>query len=808
MNKYICVHGHFYQPPRENPWLEQVEVQDSAYPYHDWNERITTECYAPNAASRILDGGNRIIDIVNNYAKMSFNFGPSLLCWMEKHNPDTYAMILEADKLSLKNFSGHGAAIAQVYNHMIMPLANSRDKRTQVIWGIKDFVYRFKRQPEGMWLAEAAVDLETLDILAEFGIKFTILSPYQAQRKRKIGEDKWLDALNGKIDPKKPYLCKLPSGRTIAVFFYDGPVSQEIAFGGLLNNGEKFALRLLGLFSERQKESQLVHIATDGETYGHHHSYGEMALSYAYYFIENNNLAKFTIYAQYLEKFPPEYEVEIVENSSWSCSHGVDRWKSDCGCSSGMNPEWNQKWRAPLRKAMDWLRDKLVTVYEEQMRAIYPKPWELRNEYIDVILNRSSDNIAAFFNKHFDSALNARKKVEILELLEMQRHTMLMYTSCGWFFDEISGIETVQIMQYAARAIQIAKKVAGIDVDLDFLKLLKKAPSNVFIYKNGAKIYEKFIRPSVLDLKRVAAHYAISSLFKQYAKQSRIYCYSAEAENCEYFEAGRQKIVIGKTLVKSNITQTEDLVSFAAVHMGDHNLLGGVRHYDNAELFEEMERQIKTAFQKGDVSEIIRLIDYHFGNSNYSLWHLFKDEQRKVLQQILKTPLEGIKNTFRQINEQHYQTMQAVKEMGIPLPKVFSVTLEFILNADMRNVLEKEKADISKLSVYVKEVRRWSFELDKPALAFAATRRLTSFMELLKQKPLDTEAIKLINNMFRILRPLSLHLSIWKSQNIYFSIGKKWYSSMCEKANAKDYQAMRWVKNFRILGRYLRVRSG
>ncbi|MEI7649400.1 MAG: glycoside hydrolase, partial [Methanomicrobiales archaeon] len=332
MSRFVCIHGHFYQPPRENPWLEEVETEDSAYPYHDWNERITAECYAPNATSRILDSNKKIIDIVNNYAKISFNFGPTLLAWLEQNNKEVYQAILKADKESMNRFSGHGSAIAQIYNHIIMPLANSRDKHTQVIWGIKDFISRFGREPEGMWLPEAAVDLETLEILAEQKIKFTILSPKQASRIKPVNDTQWTDVSRGGIDTSMPYLCRLPSGESIAIFFYDEAISQEIAFSNLLENGEVFANRMIRYFSQYQKQSGLLNIASDGETYGHHHRFGDMALAYALYLIESKNLASITIYGEYLSKNPPTHQVEIIENTSWSCTHGIERWREDCGC--------------------------------------------------------------------------------------------------------------------------------------------------------------------------------------------------------------------------------------------------------------------------------------------------------------------------------------------------------------------------------------------------------------------------------------------------------------------------------------------
>ncbi|MCA9165661.1 MAG: hypothetical protein KDA62_21890, partial [Planctomycetales bacterium] len=334
MERYICIHGHFYQPPRENPWLEAIEVQDSAYPFHDWNERITAECYEPNASSRILTGDGRIERIVNNYANVSFNFGATLLSWLEVHAPDTYRRILLADQESRELFSGHGSALAQVYNHMIMPLANRRDKITQVRWGIRDFEARFGRPPEGMWLAETGVDNETLDVLAEHGIKFTILAPNQAHEVRKYRGRNWHDVSGSRIDPTTAYEVRLPSKRKIALFFYDGPISRAIAFEGLLTRGEHLAGRLMGAFTDHREWPQLVHIATDGESYGHHHRHGDMALAYALHHIQQHNLAKITNYGEYLEKHPPLDEVRIYDNSSWSCAHGIERWRSDCGCNS------------------------------------------------------------------------------------------------------------------------------------------------------------------------------------------------------------------------------------------------------------------------------------------------------------------------------------------------------------------------------------------------------------------------------------------------------------------------------------------
>ena len=468
MERYICIHGHFYQPPRENAWLEAVELQDAAYPFHDWNERITAECYAANAASRILDSKGYITKIVNNYAKISFDFGPTLLVWMERNAPEVYKAILEADQESQRKFSGHGSAMAQAYNHIIMPLANRRDKYTQVLWGIRDFEHRFGRKPEGMWLPETAVDMETLDIMAELGIQFTILAPHQARRVRNIGSDTWNDVSGGKIDPTMAYELNLPSGRKLNIFFYNEPVARAVAFEGLLSSGDNFARRLSDAFSEERTWPQLVHIATDGETYGHHHRFGDMALAYALNYIEANQIAQITNYGEYLEKHPPTQEVEIIENTSWSCSHGVERWRSDCGCNTGQHPGWNQAWRAPLRQAMDWLRDSIAPKYEKKASQFLKDPWAARNDYIKVILDRSPENIEQFLSQHASRQLNEAERITALKLLELQRHAMLMYTSDAWFFDDIFEIETVQVMQYAGRVVQLAEELFGDRVEPHF----------------------------------------------------------------------------------------------------------------------------------------------------------------------------------------------------------------------------------------------------------------------------------------------------------------------------------------------------
>ncbi len=471
----------------------------------------------------MLDGDGRIIDIINNYARISFNFGPTLLAWMEQQAPDVLDAIVEADRQSRGRFSGHGSALAQAYNHMILPLANSRDKRTQVLWGMRDFEHRFGRPPEGLWLAETAADTPTLEALAAADIKFTILSPFQASRVRSLRGGRWSNVDGGRVDPSRPYLVRLPSGRSLSVFFYDAPLSKAVAFENLLGSGEGFAVRLMDGYDDGRDWDQLVHIATDGESYGHHHRYGEMALAAALDHVESNRLARLTNYGEYLERHAPAMEAQIHEPSAWSCPHGVSRWYADCGCNSGGRPGWHQRWRAPLREALDWLRDTLAPRFESMAANLLKDAWAARDDYIAVILDRSEESRAAFFERHALGPLDEDQQIAALRLLELQRHAMLMYTSCAWFFDELSGPETVQVVQYAGRAIQLLQNLGGGDLEPEFMERLAQAPSNIPEHRNGRVVYEQFVKPAIIDREKLGAHFAVGSLFEDYPENARVY---------------------------------------------------------------------------------------------------------------------------------------------------------------------------------------------------------------------------------------------------------------------------------------------
>ncbi|MBL7864317.1 MAG: DUF3536 domain-containing protein [Cyclobacteriaceae bacterium] len=798
--KYICIHGHFYQPPRENAWLEVIEIQDSAHPYHDWNERISAECYAPNTASRILDKvGGVIKNITNNYARISFNVGPTLLSWMENYDKETYQAILDADKESLERFGGHGSAMAQVFNHMILPLANRRDRETQVIWGIRDFEMRFNRKPEGMWLAETAVDTESLEILAEQGIVFTVLAPRQAKATRHIGDKEWHGVNDQTVDTRKAYRCDLPSGKSIALFFYDGDISQGVAFNGLLFDGKRFAERLMEGIDKDDPSPQLVHIATDGETYGHHHKSGDMALAFCLDYIEKHSEVNLTNYGQFLAMFPPQHEAQIIENSSWSCVHGVERWKSNCGCNGG-KAGYTQTWRAPLRESLDWLRDTLIEIFETEGGKLFHDPWNARNEYIRVTLRRNPEVIDRFIQEH------ARPEVDVnkaLRLMEMQRHAMLMYTSCGWFFDELSGIETVQVIQYACRAIQLSKQLTERVLEGEFLKRMEQAPSNVALYGNGAGVYKKLVIPSKTNLSRVGMHYAVSSIFEEEPENLPLFNYMATNEFFVKKEAGEQKLVIGITKVRSLVTRSEKRFAFAVIYLGKHDLIGNLSLNIELDKFSGMQFRMIDAFEDGRLGDVITIMQTYFGPEKYSIWSLFKEEKRKILDMIARQGLEDIEASLRRTYDRDYPLVNALSNNDIPIPNAYRTTFEYILNADLQKCFKLDRINIKTLERIAAEMKRWNLKIEDPkTVERIAGESIYQELRRIHVERDNVKRIQRLNRLFPIMERFELEPIVYKSQNLYFEM------SLDNKERKAGELTPEWLDQFSVLGDNLGVKVG
>jgi alpha-amylase/alpha-mannosidase (GH57 family) len=769
--RFVTIHGHFYQPPRENPWLETVEVQDSAAPAHDWNERVADECYAPNTAARRLSAENRIIGIVNNFEKISFNVGPTLMAWLASHRPQAYASILEADRIS-RQARGHGNAIAQVYNHMIMPLASRRDKVTQVRWGLADFRARFGRDPEGMWLPETAVDSETLSVLAEAGIRFTILAPHQASRTRPLVGSPWVETADS-IDPSRAYRWQDQHGAALDLFFYDAPVSRAIAFENALASGETLAARIRGAFHGDRTWPQLVDCATDGESYGHHSRFGEMGLTAALELIERSGEAVLTNYAAFLTAHPPTVEVEIHEATSWSCAHGVKRWRSNCGCR--VNPGTRQEWRAPLREALDWLRGEIDDFYEAHSSGLLKDPWAARDAYIDVILDRRPAVLVRFFDAHARASLDAAAQVEARRLLEMQRHRLLMYASCGWFFDDLAGLEPVQNLRYAAMALGYLRELGGPDLEPAFVERLGQAVSNDEEEGTGADVYRRRVRTAAADIRRLTAHYAISGLFETPPRETRLFAYQVTCLDEAHAAYADTALRVGRIRVSSELTGYTKEATFAVAHFGGHDITCGVRLTDDLAAYEALGRDLLDAYGRRSVPDVVREFDAAFGRDTFSVTDLFIEERRRVLAALLGKVIARHESTVRQVWEETHSLLDYLQSADVPIPETLAVVARRVLEQDTLAALAEVPVRLAipdRAFEFRTHARKLHLTLNlAPArpLPQDALERTIDIVEHSPTAATVAQAVSLIEGGER----LGVGFGYWEAQNRFFALRQR-----------------------------------
>jgi len=760
----VCLHGHFYQPPRENPWIEEVEVQDSAAPFHDWNERIAAECYGPNGAARLKTAEGRISDIVNNYVHLSFDFGPTLLTWLSAKAPEIYRMVLEADARSVRE-RGHGNAIAQGYNHAILPLCNDRDLRTQIRWGVADFRHRFRREPEGIWLPETAADLRTLQAVHDEGLRFTVLSPFQCTRVRAPGGE-WQDARDAKFDPTRPYRVALPSGAQLAVFFYDGPIARAVAFGEALQNGDDLVARLVTGFSPERGHDELLTIAVDGETFGHHKKGGDEVLAAAIRKLSQRDDVELLNLGQALEQFPPQHDAEIVEGASWSCAHGLERWRSDCGCQGGGQAGWRQQWRAPLRSALDWLRDRLAESFEQHAAPLLRDAWRARDEFIELVVDPERGGAAAFVQRHAQRELPPPERVRALQLLEMQRQSQLMYTSCGWFFSEVSGLESVQVLKYAARALQLARKSCGAELEADFKAALEKAPSNISDYGNARRVYELAVQPSVASLPSVAAHHAIAGIVEDFPRRARIFCHEVQTSFRRREESGTSALVIARAEVKSLITQEQVDLATCVLHFSGADFRCGVRPYE-PEAFAASADRLFDSFSKLSLAQVVREIDREFPGRDYTLRDLFLDERRRVAGLLLREAMAGIESETLRVFEANRRLIDFLREIETPVPRPLQVSADVALTHEAllaaRRLSEGAKEPAAALRALAQLAQRLGARIDLEALrAPFHLALLGPFEQALAGR---REGALQTADLLELAERLGLHLDLWGMQN-------------------------------------------
>ncbi|MBI3300169.1 MAG: DUF3536 domain-containing protein [Elusimicrobia bacterium] len=770
MKSFVCVHGHFYQPPRENPWLESVQREESASPYHDWNERITAECYGPNAHARILDAQGRITAIVSTYARMSFDFGPTLLSWLEARAPSTYAAVLAADREGAARFGGHGPAMAQAYNHVILPLADARDKRTQVLWGAADFKRRFGRATEGMWLPETAADTATLEALADAGVLFTVLAPRQASRVRPPGAGGWTEAGDAGVDTSRAYRVLLPSGRRIAVYFYDGGVSQAVAFEGLLTRGEHLAGRLTGVLPPDAPEGSLAHIATDGETYGHHHRFGEMALAWALEDIARGSGTRLTNYAEHLALHPPEWDAELVEGSSWSCAHGVERWRSDCGCHTGGRSGWTQAWRGPLRAALDRLRDGTRSFFEEAARPLLKDAWAARDAYIDVVLDRSPESVARFLAAHAAKPLAPAEEVQVLRLMELQRHAMLMYTSCGWFFNDLAGLETVQVLRYAARALELAKEAGGPDLGEPFLALLAKARSNDPAEGDGRQLFARRVLPARADALTAAAWHGTASIAEERAKTARFDCWELTQEDSRRLRKGEARLAVGRLSIVSTMTRAATQASYCYLLEGEPLPGGAVSIFPGLKAYEAMLWETTNLFSQGDFGALRAAIAKHFPEGPQARRTLSADEERRSAELLLQGPAALAEEAFVRLYEGQAPLLRALARRGIRAPEALSAAAKFALNVRVRRLLEEPEPDLKAVADALDELGSEAVALDEEGLAYALSRLLRRLCEAVQAHPEDARAATVLAEAAALAKRRAPGADLWTVQNLLFAV--------------------------------------
>lgn len=822
--KYVIVHGHFYQPPRENPWTERIERQPGTEPYHDWNDKIANECYLPNAFSRRLDEWGRITKLLNNYESMSFNFGPTLISYLEDHFPEVYERILEADRASLARL-GHGNAIAQCYNHIIMPLASRRDMETQVRWGVRDFERRFGRFPEGIWLPETAVNEEVLSLLVDHGFRFIILGPHQALRTRPLEgaanqsgiaadpprtaaqaksqgaehDSLWKDVSKGNIPTGMPYRCfamgpkgKRDPQRFIDIFFYDAPLSTDVSFNHLLRNGDRFAEAIE--FGFERGGGDLVVVATDGEIYGHHEPFADMAFSYLVDSAAPRHGFVLTNFATYLEKHPPSHEVELKpgpngEGTSWSCFHGVARWKEDCGCTTGGKPSWNQRWRSPLRAALTSLARALDSAYEEDTRGILADPWQARDDYIELVSERNPDSSREFVLAHATRELSAEEISRVLSLLESQRNAQLMFTSCGWFFADISGLESVQVLRYAARAVELAGPHRRTDLEKRLIEDLRGAVSNIAGKGTGADIYLSAKKSSSIGARCIVALYAIGTHLSAKEEPARIYGHPIRISSSTIRRLDGATLRLGIIELSSRFTLETRRFEYLLFVEKDAGFSCYVRELEEGyapsqslERFEELARSGSNELLQAAASD-------YFGSPITARDFLPEDRER-IIRQFAHRRLEIVEERFGEIYSESRALLKLLSEAGMQAPPSLSVPAQAHLTR--RLVEETERWERSLDPAGLEGIRRIVSEASAHGVKIDTSCASQSFTELVLEKlkilasDLRAESATALEQFVNMSDQLGIEINFRDIQNEVYDILVTRIDPLLEGASGRE----------------------
>lgn len=764
--KYLVLHGHFYQPPRENAWTGEIEDQPGAAPYANWNERIWAECYHPNAAAQVLDvSSGKILQLVNNYRWMNFNFGPTLMTWMEKHHPETYRRILAADAASVRDQEGAGNAIAQAYHHAILPFCNDKDLRTEIRWGIKDFSRRFQRAAKALWLPETACNRKVLAALIEEGMTFVILAPQQAGRIRPLSGGEWTAVDETSLEIARPYRWMHPdgSGRFLSIFFYHGAVARQAAFENILASSQFFMDRLeAGLPSQEG----LMHMAVDGETFGHHFKFGDRTLAYTLTVEAGKRGWRVVNYETALRLIPATHEVELNEGplgegSSWSCAHGVGRWIRDCGCHTGGKEHWNQSWRTPLRQALDLLRDHSARFFEDAGSRLFRNPWEARDDYLDLFHGSAAEQ-ARYWERFCGRELPLEKEKQARMLLEMQRFALRMYTSCGWFFHDLSGIETRQILQYAGKVMDFFSEFGEKPPEGAFLDLLSQARSNLADQGTGADIYRKQLHSSRVDGRRMGAHlgmlFALGSTDEK--GEEGVYDYALEQTRRETL--GQLTLATGRVSVQECWTKKEESYFFAALHLGGPDLYALVK----PSLPQAAETFFSELWEKLPLLSLPRLfheLHERLGEEAYGIEQLLPHVRKKVFHDIFRGLLNKFYESYAKLYEENKRSLEMLQAAGFTVPRELRAAAEFTLEKRLEEELHRQagRKDLDSYKHVVailEEAQQRGCQLDRSAAASAFSRLIEEgVQEVLKN---NRHAMQLVRDILDVVDRLALPVNL------------------------------------------------
>lgn len=795
--KFAVLHAHFYQPNRENPWLAEVDYQPNAHPYHDWNERITNECYGPNTAARILKEDGHISGILNNYSRISFNMGPSLLNWLERHQPLIYNSVIEADKQAQEIFSGHGSSIAQVFSHPLMPRLSRKDKETQIIWGIQSFVRHFSRIPEGMWLSQTAVDTETLEILADKGICFTILSPHQVRA---------VDESSANADPFQHYRLNLPSGRTIVIFVINEEISHEISFGSLLNSGQHLADRIQNSFPESALESAnpLLSLVTDGEIYGHYRHKAEMALSHALNIIERSENVQMTVFGEYLSKFPPTREVVLLEGSSSSGAVVTNPYSS-----LHQEHDSSSEETLSLESVVFWLNDQLAREYERLSQEILTDPWITRNAYVEIIEELDEQHRLSFLANHLKHTNSREHLVKALLLLEMERNALLMLSSSG-FSQNLLGLETLQLLSLAARAVQLCREAGGIDLEGRLIEILARVRHTTQVgispdLSDTRSIYLSLVQPRKVDLRRVAAHYGITSLLDQEIEFPLLRSFVLEAQEFERLSIGSIRACFGTLVVKSRFTLQEGRYQFATFHFGKNSFYGGIITLSGRSPGKPLIGEFIPLLRAGDITKLIEGLENRFPRATFGFWELFPDAQRTIASLLFEESQQKISKFYEQIYEEHYHMIRVMQRFDAHAPQILRETASHVLNQRLLECLQQQEPDYSSYRSVLEDMKLWNVQVKCDILGLQASKQIAELADLLAHDPLDIECMEKIELLVKHYSEAGALLNLWRPQNVVYQIGQEQLHLRQALAEYGDPHASKWVEYYSKLATQMGV---